>query len=70
MYNFTVLVQKEDKYFVAHNLDLWIVSQWLSHEESINNLKEATKLYLEDETINSIENKISDNNYFLTNIKV
>ncbi|MDP2090673.1 MAG: type II toxin-antitoxin system HicB family antitoxin [Candidatus Gracilibacteria bacterium] len=70
MYNFTVLVQKEDKYYVAHNLDLGIVSQGLSHEESITNLKEATKLYLEDETVNSIDKKILDNNYFLTNIKV
>jgi predicted RNase H-like HicB family nuclease len=70
MYNFSVLVQKDDKYFVAHNLELWIVSQWLTHEDSISNLKEATKLYLEDETVKSIENKIIDNSYFLTNIKV
>ena len=48
MKNFPVLVWKDDdKYYVAKNPELDIVSQWITAEEAIKNLKEATELFLE-----------------------
>ena len=70
MFNFSVFVEKEDKFYVAKNLEFWIISQWLTYEESIENLKEATLLYLEDENINSLEKNFKTSNYFLTNMVV
>jgi len=58
MFNFSVFVEKEGKFYVAKNLEFWIVSQWLTYEESIKNLKEATLLYLEDENISSFEENL------------
>jgi len=49
MKNYNVIIHKEGKFFVVKNIDLWIVSQWKSIEESLKNIKEATQLYLEDE---------------------
>ena len=70
MFNFSVFVEKEGKFYIAKNLEFWIVSQWLTYEESIQNLKEATLLYLEDENINNFEKKFKTSNYFLTNMVV
>ena len=70
MYKFTVFIEKEWKFFVAHNLELWIASQWLSYDESIKNLKESTILYLEDENKESVLNKFQDRNYSLTTMMV
>ena len=67
MKNFSVLIWKDDdKYYVAKNLDLDIVSQWLTVEETLENLKEATELFLEDETNKNIES----HSYFLTNLSL
>jgi len=49
MKNYNVIIHKEGKFFVVKNIDLWIVSQWKSIEESLKNIKEATQFYLEDE---------------------
>ena len=66
MKSFSVLVWKDDdKYYVAKNLDLDIVSQWLTIEEAIENLKEATKLFLEDK---KEDFKETNHSYFLTNL--
>ena len=66
MKNFSVLVWKDDdKYYVAKNLDLDIVSQWTSVEEAIENLKEATKLFLEDK-----KEEIKEHSYFLTSLSL
>lgn len=66
MRNFSVLVWKDDdKYYVAKNLDLDIVSQWLTIEEAIENLKEATELFLEDK---KEDTKKINHAYFLTNL--
>ena len=48
MKQFQALITQEWKYFVAQNIELWVVSQWLSLEEAVDNLKEATQLYIED----------------------
>ena len=66
MKNFSVLVWKDDdKYYVAKNLDLDIVSQWISIEGALNNLKEATELFLEDKKEN-----IKEHSYFLTSLSL
>ena len=47
-YTFSVVVHKEEKYFVAECPELGTVSQGKSIEDAIKNLKEATELYLEE----------------------
>jgi len=45
---FTVTIYKEEDVYVAECLDIGTVDQGATIEEAINNLKEATKLYLEE----------------------
>ena len=54
---FTAVVKKEGALFVANCPELGTVSQGSSEEEAIENLKEATVLYLEetDETVRQFE---------------
>jgi predicted RNase H-like HicB family nuclease len=44
---FTAVITKEEKWYVAHCLELGVVSQGKTIEESQANLKEAVELYLE-----------------------
>jgi len=44
----TVVVQKEDNWYVAKCIENNVVSQGKSIEESLENLKEALELYYED----------------------
>jgi len=44
---FTAVVVKEDKFYVAHCVELGVVSQGKTIEEAQVNLKEAVELYLE-----------------------
>ncbi len=44
----TAVVHQEDKIFVAECPEVGTVSQGASLEEAIENLKEATELYLEE----------------------
>ena len=68
MKNFSVLVWKDDnKYYVAKNLDLDIVSQWTTIEEALLNLKEATELFLEDNKDIKLK---KEHSYFLTNLSL
>ena len=46
---FSSVVNKEGKWYVATCPELVVTSQGKTVEESINNLKEAIELYLEDE---------------------
>ena len=46
---FSSVVNKEGKWYVATCAELGITSQGKTVEESIDNLKEAIELYLEDE---------------------
>lgn len=45
----TVMVQKEENWYVAKCLDNNVASQGKTIEESLNNLKEALELYYENE---------------------
>ena len=42
-----VVITREDKFFVAHCIELGVVSQGSTIEEAQNNLKEAVDLYVE-----------------------
>ena len=71
MLNFTVFIEKEWGIFVAKNLELWIFSQWNTYEEAIENLKEASLLYLEDEPKKEgLLSKFKNKQYSLTAITV
>ncbi len=54
MKNYNIVILQEWKYFVAKNIDLWVVSQWETLNEALENIKEASELFLEDN--NSIFN--------------
>ena len=45
---FTAIVHKEEKLYVAECPEIGTASQGESIEEAINNLREATELYLEE----------------------
>jgi len=44
---FTAVITKEDRWYVAHCVELVVVSQGKTIEEAQENLKEAVELYLE-----------------------
>lgn len=46
--NLTVLLYKEDDMYVAECVEVGTVDQGETIEEAINNLREATRLYLEE----------------------
>ena len=46
---YNVVIQKEEKWYVAKCIDNNIASQGKTIEESIQNLKEAIELYYENE---------------------
>jgi len=52
---FTASIHKEDKIYVANCIEIGTVSQGASLEEALQNLKEATTLYLEEFPIKKIE---------------
>lgn len=45
---FTAVIQKEEDMYVAKCSEIGTVSQGATIEESLDNLKEATELYLEE----------------------
>ena len=48
MNTFTAIIQKEEEMYVAKCPEIGTVSQGVTVEEAISNLKEATELYLEE----------------------
>jgi len=48
MQTFTAVIHKEEKFYVADCPEVGTASQGESIEEAINNLREATELYLEE----------------------
>lgn len=46
---YNVVVQKEEKWYVAKCLDNSIASQGKTIEDALNNLKEALELYVQSE---------------------
>jgi predicted RNase H-like HicB family nuclease len=61
----TVIVQKEDNWYVAKCVENNVASQGKTIEEAIINLKEALELYYEDEK-QEIESKVT----FITTMEV
>ena len=47
--NYNVIVQKEEKWYVAKCIDNNVASQGKTIEEALNNLKEALELYAQSE---------------------
>lgn len=45
---FTAIVKKENEWYIAECPEIGTVSQGITIEESVKNLKEATELYLEE----------------------
>ncbi len=52
---FTNIVWKEGKYFVAQCLNVDVSSFGKTYEEALKNLQEAVKLYLEDAPKGSVQ---------------
>ena len=48
IYKFTVIIQKEENWYVAKCAENNVTSQGKTFEESLDNLKEAVELYYED----------------------
>jgi len=48
METFTAVLHKEEEMYIAQCPEVGTVSQGKSIDEALNNLKEATKLYLEE----------------------
>lgn len=55
VYKVTVIVQKDDDWYVAKCLENSVASQGKTVEEAIANLKEALELYYEDMQFDIVE---------------
>jgi predicted RNase H-like HicB family nuclease len=51
---FTVVITKEENWYVSHCVELGVVSQGKTIEEAQENLKEAVELYIESFGIDDI----------------
>ena len=54
---FTVVLTKEDDMYVAECPEVGTVSQGVTIDEAVHNVKEATQLYLEDFPLQKQENR-------------
>lgn len=61
----TVIIQKEDSWYVATDVATGVASQGKTIDESMANLKEALALYFEDNAPEKIETSI-----FVTTMEV
>ena len=61
----TVLIQKEEHWYVATDILTGVASQGKTPEESMENLKEALCLYYEDNTPNE-----NQPNFYITTMEV
>ena len=57
---FTAVISKEEKWYVAHCVELGVVSQGKTIEEAQANLKEAVELYLESFGTEDIPESMSE----------
>ena len=62
---FTVIIQKEDDWYVAKCLENGVASQGKTIEDSVSNIKEAIALYYEDN-----EQEIAVSPAFITTLEV
>jgi predicted RNase H-like HicB family nuclease len=53
-HNIKAYIKKGDKYYVAECMDIAVVTQGATIEETINNLEEAIALYLEGEDLEEL----------------
>ncbi|MDP2690892.1 MAG: type II toxin-antitoxin system HicB family antitoxin [bacterium] len=67
-YRFTVVINQEKKWFVAHCVELGVVSQGKSLEEAQKNLKEAVELYLEDSP--EVQKQLPQKNPLITTLDI
>ena len=67
MRSFTAVIKKGEKQFVALCPELDVVSQGFTVEESLNNLKEAVELYIEEM---GIPEEISEGDTIVVNFEV
>lgn len=61
----TVVIQKEESWYVATDVVTGVASQGKTIDESIDNLKEALSLYFEDNTPN-----VTNTSVFVTTMEV
>ena len=61
----TVIIQKEENWYVATDLESGVASQGKTINESMENLREALSLYYEDNTP-----EIAQNEVFVTTMEV
>lgn len=55
MFRLSAFVEKEEKWHVAHCLELGIASQGKNIEEALANLKEAVELYIKHTSSDELE---------------
>lgn len=61
----TVIIQKEDNWYVATDVDSGVASQGKTIDESIENLREALSLFYEDNTPERLQSEV-----FVTTLEV
>ena len=61
----TVIIQKEDEWYVATSVETGVASQGKSIDESLSNLTEALELYFEDNKPENINQPV-----FVTTLEV
>jgi predicted RNase H-like HicB family nuclease len=63
----TIIIKKEEEWFVATCLENNVASQGKTIDESIANLKEAISLYYEDDTNTEM---IQNNQFYITTLEM
>ena len=58
--NFTAIITKEKRWYVAHCVELGVVSQGKTIEKAKHNLKEAVGLYLESFGTNNLPESLGE----------
>lgn len=61
----TVIIQREENWYVATDIESGVASQGKTINESIENLREALSLYYEDNTPEVVQNEV-----FVTTMEV
>ena len=62
---FTVIIQKEENWYVAKCVENYVASQGKTIEEAMENLSEAIALYYEDNELDDISSPV-----FITTMEV
>ena len=57
---FTAVISREEKWFVAHCVELGVVSQGKTIEEAQANLKEAVELYIESFGVDELPQSLGE----------